>query len=68
MSKLIERELTKRDIGSRAARVDEGYVADYVNSFAEGGTWQAKKDNDVRLRIADTIVERDAAAFLQCDE
>ena len=47
MSKLLERELTKRDIGSRAARVDEGFVADYVNSFAEGGTWQAKKDNEV---------------------
>lgn len=49
MSKLIERELTKRDIGSRAARVDEGFVTDFVNSFGDGGAWQSKKDNEVRL-------------------
>jgi len=49
MSKLLERELTKRDVGTRAARVDEGAVTSFVNGFMGENAWQQRKENEVRF-------------------
>jgi hypothetical protein len=54
MSKLLERELTNRDVGTRAARVDEGAVTSFVNGFTEENDWQQRKENEVRFNGGDS--------------